>query len=182
MHAMTAANLRSAYGGESMARVRYHTWGRKAAQDGFPNVGRLFQAIPYAEEVHATNCLHRLAHETGGFLVASMAPFGYGATSNNLVGAIGGETFEVSGIYPAYLEEARHREEPGAQLSFHRALAAERIHARLFQLAKEAVDSGKDMDVKPVQVCDVCGWTSAGAAVDECPICKAKRDRLAVFA
>lgn len=181
MHGMTAANLRSAYGGESMAHMRYLAWGQQARDEGFPNVARLFRAIACAEQVHAANHFRGLANEAGDFLVASMAPFGYGAASANLAGAIGGETFEVNEMYPAYLAEAKRQAEPEAELSFHYALSAERTHAGLFQLAKTAVDSGRDMELNPVQVCGVCGWTSAGALVDECPICKAKRDQFTVF-
>jgi rubrerythrin len=54
MNAMTAANLRSAFGGESQAHMQYILWGRKAEEEGFPDVARLFKAISYAEEVHAT--------------------------------------------------------------------------------------------------------------------------------
>ncbi|MFW6108633.1 MAG: ferritin family protein, partial [bacterium] len=49
MQAMTAANLRSAFGGESMAHMRYKVWGAKAEADGFPHVARMFRAISYAE-------------------------------------------------------------------------------------------------------------------------------------
>ena len=57
MHAVTATNLRSAYGGEPMAHMRYRVWGDKADEDGFPNVARLFRAIAQAERVksHWTN-------------------------------------------------------------------------------------------------------------------------------
>ena len=58
-NAMTADFLRSAYGGESMANMRYHIWGKMAEKEGFPNIGRLFYAIAYAEEVHATNHLKK---------------------------------------------------------------------------------------------------------------------------
>ena len=54
MHPMTAANLRNAYGGESMAHMRYGIWGDKAEKDGYPNVARLFRAIASAETIHAT--------------------------------------------------------------------------------------------------------------------------------
>ena len=45
MNAMTAENLRSAFGGESQAHMRYLAWADKAEKDGFENVGRLFRAI-----------------------------------------------------------------------------------------------------------------------------------------
>lgn len=49
MKDMTAANLRSAYGGESQARTRYNIWGDVAEKDGFKNVAKLFRATSDAE-------------------------------------------------------------------------------------------------------------------------------------
>jgi rubrerythrin len=181
MHGMTAANLRSAYGGESMAHMRYLAWGDKAEKDGLPNVARLFRAIAYAEQVHATNHFVRLRQEAGGHLVASMAEFGLGGTPENLVGAIGGETFEVEEMYPAYLETAVRQGEKSAEVSFRYAWEAEKTHAAMFTKAKEAADGGNDLALGPVQICDVCGWTHEGEAPDECPICKAKKDRFRAF-
>jgi len=58
MNAMTVQNLRSAFGGESQAHMRYLIWADKAEKEGFPNVGRLFRAISFAEQVHATRPLY----------------------------------------------------------------------------------------------------------------------------
>src|SRR5689334_16351584 len=54
-NAMTADFLRSAYGGESMAHMRYLIWGDAAEKDGYPNIARLFKAVAYAEWAHAKN-------------------------------------------------------------------------------------------------------------------------------
>jgi rubrerythrin len=182
MHDMTASNLRSAYGGESMAHMRYKIWGVKAEQDGYPNVARLFRAISHAEQVHATNHFTQLRNEVGDFMVASMAPFGLGITSDNLQGGINGETFEINEMYPAYLEVAKFQGERGAELSFHYAYSAEKIHAAMFQEAKQSVDSGRDIELGPVQICEVCGYTHEGDIPDKCPICNAKRDKFRTFA
>ena len=40
MNAMTQDNLRSAFGGESQAHMRYMIWGEAAEKEGFPNVNR----------------------------------------------------------------------------------------------------------------------------------------------
>jgi len=165
-----------------MAHMRYLVWGDKADKDGFPNVARLFRAIAYAEQVHATNHFVRLRGEGGDYLVASMAAFGLGSTSANLVGAIGGETFEVEEMYPAYLETAERQGEKEAVVSFNYALQAEKTHAALFKQAKEAVDGEHDLELGPVQICEVCGWTYEGEAPDECPICGARRDKFTAFA
>ena len=79
MNEMTAANLRSAFGGESQARMRYIVWGKKAEAD--------------------------------------------------------------------------------------------KIHAAMFTEAKQAVDSGEDMELDDVQICSVYGHTTQGEAPGRCPVC-----------
>lgn len=183
MHSITAANLRHAYGGESMAHMRYKVWGDKAEQEGFPNVARLFRAIAAAETIHATNHFKELGADKKDFLCASMAVFGLGNTSQNLQGGIDGETYEVNEMYPTYLETAKFQAEQGARLSFHYALSAEKTHAALFQKAKATIDSNrKDVELGPIQVCGVCGWTLEGDVPDKCPICGVSRDKFRTFA
>jgi rubrerythrin len=165
-----------------MAHMRYLVWGRKAEEEGFANVARLFRAISHAETVHGSNHFSELREVGGPHLVAAMAGFGIGTTSENLAGAIEGELFEVSEMYPAYLEMAKSQQERGAQLSFHYALSAERIHAEMYQGAKRSVDGGADLALGPVQVCEVCGYTAEGEIPEKCPVCSAKREQFVTFA
>lgn len=55
MRKMTKENLRNAFAGESQAHMRYLIFAEKAEEEGFKNLARLFRAIVYAEQVHATN-------------------------------------------------------------------------------------------------------------------------------
>ena len=97
MKEMTAQNLRSAFGGESQAHMRYISWADKAEKDGFSNVARLFRAISYAEQVHATNHFKVMKDIKGDFQVTAGAGFGIGTTSENLEAAKNGELFEEIG-------------------------------------------------------------------------------------
>jgi rubrerythrin len=182
MHPMTASNLRNAHGGESMAHMRYKVWGARAVEEGYPNVARLFEAVAFAEEVHGSNHFKELRNEKGDHAVNAGAGFGLGETSENLQGAIDGELYEVQEMYPVYLEGAKLQQESGAQRSFHYALEAEKIHAAMFQEAKQAVDSGKDVELGAIQVCDNCGYTHEGDAPDRCPVCGVAKDRFRTFA
>jgi len=181
MHAITAANLRSAYGGESMAHMRYDIWGTIAEKEGFSNVSHLFKAISSAETIHANNHFNALKKESGDYLCASMAVFGIGNTSKNLQGGIDGETFEINEMYPVYLQGAQFQKEEEAVKSFNYALSAEKTHVELFQKAKKAVDSGKDVSLGPVHICQVCGWTHEGDLPDKCPICGATKDKFQTY-
>jgi len=181
MHEMTASNLKSAFAGESQAHMRYLIYGDKAEKDGFPSVARLFRAIAYAEQVHATNHFQQLRNAWGATLTVAGAGFGLGSTAENLEVAIGGEEFEVNEMYPVYKAGAELQEEKGALRSFDWALQAERIHAAMYKEAKAAVEAGKDYDIGPVYICSLCGHTVEGEAPERCPICNAEREKYRQF-
>jgi rubrerythrin len=181
MRDMTEMNLKSAFGGESQARNRYDIYAEHAERESFPNVARLFKAVAYAERIHAKSHF-RVLKDSGESLVVSGGGFGLKSTSENLQVAIDGENFEIAEMYPAYVAVAKNQEEKSALRSFEWALEAEKIHSELYTKAKKAVDAGKDVDLGPIQICKICGWTVEGEAPDECPLCKAKKDRFEEFA
>lgn len=178
---MTSDFLRSAYGGESMAHMRYLIWGDIAEKESMPNIARLFRAIAYAEWAHADNHFRELGELKSDHTVTAGAVFGVGKTSENLQGAINGELHEVEQMYPVYLETARYQNEKGAERAFHFALEAEKIHAKLFKDAQNAAGSGNDMDIGTVYICPVCGYTVVGDAPDVCPICGTKKEKFKSF-
>lgn len=173
---MTVDFLRSAYGGESMAHMRYLTWGSLAEKEGFPNIGRLFTAIAYAEQVHAENHFRELKDLKSDHTVAAGAAFGIGTLIENLQGAINGELHEIEQMYPVYLQTAHFQNEKGAQRSFHYALEAEKIHAKLFTDAQNAVKAGNDLPLKSINICPFCGHTVLDNVPDNCPVCGAKKE------
>jgi len=177
---MTETNLRSAYAGESQAHMRYAIYAERAKKEGYPNVARLFTAISFAERVHATNHYKNIVSK-GPAVTVSAAVFGSRSTSEDLQAGIDGETFEINEMYPAYKTVAVAQGERSAEISFTWALEAEKIHVSLYQKAKQAVDRGKDVDLGPVQICQVCGYTVEGEAPERCPICKAKTDKFKSF-
>ena len=182
MNPMTSSNLKSAFGGESMAHMRYLIWGESAKKEKFINVANLFKAVAYAEHVHAANHFRELKKEIGEASVTAGAGFGMTTTSENLQGAIDGENYEVDQMYPAFISVANMQEEKSSIRSFQFALEAEKTHAALFSSAKEMVDSGKDFDERMIHVCDICGYTLSGPKVeDDCPICKAKPEMFRCF-
>ena len=170
-NAMTSEFLHSAYGGESMAHMRYLIWGAMAAKEGFLNVARLFRAISFAEQVHATNHFREIDGDTTGAAVTGGGIFGANKTADNLRGAIMGEAHEVEQMYPAYLNAAEFQNEAGAKRSFRFALEAEKQHVALFQSALSAVTSDRDIELDAIYICPVCGHTVLNDAPDKCPIC-----------
>ena len=56
----TNDNLKEAFAGESQANQKYRAFAKKAEQDGFPNVARLFRTAAEAERIHADGHLRAL--------------------------------------------------------------------------------------------------------------------------
>ncbi len=181
MRQMTEQNLINAFGGESMANMRYRHFGVQAEKDDYPEVARLFRAISHAEYIHAGDHYRELKHLEDGLVANSMGAFGPGDTAKNLRLAIAGETFEIEEMYPSYMKVAELQEEKGAHRSFEWSYETEKQHRRLFQKALEAVEKGKDVDLGPIQVCSVCGYTLEGEAPDVCPVCSAKKEQFQAF-
>lgn len=180
-NAMTNEFLHSAYGGESMAHMRYLIWADVADKEGFPNVGRLFRAVAYAEQVHASNHFRVIGGETADSSVTAGGVFGNNKTADNLQGAINGELHEVDQMYPVYLNAAELQGESDAKRSFHFALEAEKMHADLFQKALDSVKEGKDIELYSIYVCPVCGHTILNEAPDNCPVCGCKKEKYKKF-
>jgi rubrerythrin len=177
MRPVTEQNMINAFGGESMAHMRYRLFAREAETKGFPNTARLWRAISEAELVHAGDHYRTLKYLDGGFVANSMAAFGPGDTLKNLGLSIAGESYEIEEMYPAFMEIAKLQGEKEAYRSFDWSYQTEKKHRELFQKAKDAVSQGKDVELGPVQVCETCGYTLEGEAPDECPVCGAKKDK-----
>jgi rubrerythrin len=167
MKEMTKANLSAAFAGESQAHMKYLAFADIAEREGLANVARLFRAASFAEQMHATAHLRALS--------------GTGDTVKNLEAAIGGETFEVNEMYPAYMAAAQAQDEKGANVSMQRAFEAEKVHAALYTRAKESAVAKKDFDLSAIFVCEVCGWTVESAAPEKCPLCGAPAKRFRKF-
>ncbi|MFZ2538397.1 MAG: rubrerythrin family protein [Oscillospiraceae bacterium] len=180
-NAMTSDFLHSAYSGESMAHMRYLIWADLAKKEGFPNISKLFGAISYAEQVHATNHFREMGGNITDATVTGGGIFGPGKTVDNLQGAINGELHEVEQMYPVYLNAAEFQDEAGAKRSFHFALEAEKIHVDLFQKAQDAAKENKDIELESVHICPVCGHTILDGAPDNCPVCGAKKEMYKKF-
>jgi len=167
MRPMTEGNMNDAFAGESQAHMRYLIFADKAEKEGRPNLARMFRAIAYAEQVHATNHYRELGQVK--------------ETSGNLQTCIDGEEFEVNEMYPAYNKVAEMQGESGAARSTHYALEAEKIHARMYREAKTDIESKSDIEIGKVYICPVCGYTVEGEAPDKCPVCGAPRDKFKAF-
>ena len=161
--AKTDENLKVAFAGESQANRRYLAFAKKADEEGFTQVAKLFKAAAEAETVHALNHLR----VTGQIQ----------STLENLTAAVSGETFEFNEMYPKYIATAKQEGNKQAAWSFDVANKVEQMHAKLFTKAIGALKNQKQLEKVDYYVCGVCGNTVEGEAPDKCPICGSPKEK-----
>jgi rubrerythrin len=154
----TTDNLKKAFAGESQANRTYLAFAKKADEDGYPQVAKLFRAAADAETVHALGHLGNMS--------------GVNDTRWNLKQAIEGETYEFQKMYPAMVDEAKKEGEELVATFFGYADQVEEIHAGLYSKALEQLGKNTETDY---YVCQFCGNTVEGEAPDMCPICGAPK-------
>ncbi len=148
-------DLMAAFAGESQANRKYLAFAKKADEDGFAQVAKLFRAAAAAETVHAHNHF-RAAGEIK-------------TTEENLKTAIAGEHYENSEMYPTFIKDAEAEGDKKALRSFNYANEVEKIHEELYRAALENL--GKPGETYDYYICPVCGYTHARTAPEVCPVC-----------
>ncbi len=160
----TEQNLWSAFSGESMARNRYHYYAEKARQEGYEQIGDVFDITASNEKAHAKLWLDQLD--------------GIGTTEENLVAAAGGEKYEWSEMYKQFAKEAK--EEGFDQLAtlFEMVGAVEKDHEERYNTLVENLKKGLvfKRDNIVIWICRNCGHIHvAEEAPQMCPVCRKPR-------
>ncbi len=153
----TIDNLKAAFAGESQASRKYLAFAKKADEEGYPQVAKLFRAAAAAEMIHAYNHLKAMG--------------GIQSTAENLQQAIAGENYEVASMYPPMIAEAEGENAAQAARSFKWAYEVEKIHEGLYRKALETL--GKETTGEDYYVCPYCGYTHEGPLDGKCPVCGA---------
>lgn len=151
----TINNLKNAFAGESQANRKYMAISKKAEEEGFQQVAKLFHAVAEAETIHAHNHLKALGEVK--------------SSSDNLKAAIGGENYDVVSMYPPMVAEAEAEGNKQAARSFRWAMEVEKLHEVLYRQALENL--GKEKTAMDYYICPVCGYTHEGPISVNCPVC-----------
>jgi rubrerythrin len=154
-------DLKAAFSGESQANRKYLAFAKKAEQEGFPGVAKLFRAAAAAETIHAHNHLRAMG--------------GVNSTLDNLKEAISGEFYEFTQMYPEFIGDAKKEGNSTAERTFNYANEVEKIHHKLYEKALNTIENKKDLKETAMYVCSVCGYTHEGEPPDKCPVCNAAK-------
>ncbi|MEG3225289.1 MAG: rubrerythrin [Methanobacteriales archaeon Met13] len=151
----TMDNLKEAFAGESQANRKYLAFAKKADEEGYTQIAKLFRAAAKAETVHAHNHLAVMG--------------GIGSTEENLHTATEGEIEEFESMYPDFIEEAKIEGNKKAVWTFDVANQVEEIHAVLYKKALKDMGDNEEVDY---YVCGCCGNTVENEAPAICPVCE----------
>lgn len=162
MSETTRENLYTAFVGEAKAHHRLLAFGRKAEEEGYEQVAKLFRAVAAAEGIHAERHLRLL----GEAVVKS--------TEENLQYSFEQETTVNQMYYPRFIREAEEEAEAAAAVTFKQARDVEERHAALYKRALTAMLREETHDY---YVCQVCGYIAEREPPDRCPVCEAREER-----
>lgn len=162
MREQTQRNVYEAFVGEAKAYHRLLAFARKAEEEDYPQIAKLFRAVAAAEGVHAARHL-RLLGETA-----------VQGTEENLQSSFERETTVNQVYYPKFIHEAEEEGDRAAALTFSQAQDVEAGHTALYKRALNAMLSD---EVHDYYVCRVCGYVAEREAPDRCPICGANREQ-----
>jgi rubrerythrin len=153
----TTDDLKAAFAGESQASRKYLSFAKKADDEGFPQIARLFRAASLAETIHAHNHLKALD--------------GIQTTAENLQTAIAGENYEVTSMYPDFIKDAEEEGAKKALRSFQWAMDVEKVHEELYRKTLAALEAQEAQAETDYYVCPLCGYTHEGPLEGRCPVC-----------
>jgi rubrerythrin len=156
--------MQMAYTGESKAMLRLQVYAKKAEDEGYPQIARLFRVIAFSESIHGGRALRYLREIQG--------------TEENLKASFESETKIAGVVYDQFIKTATELDDTAALSIFANAKDVEDVHAGLY---KEAMNHLMEEKETTYYVCSVCGYVSDGVLPETCPVCGAKREAFVEF-
>jgi rubrerythrin len=173
----TIKNLKDAVTGEMTASAKYAAYSKKAKEEGFLKIAKLFEATSNSEKIHANN--HIAVLEQLGVKVEDVQPkFEVKSTKENLNDAISGETYEMTTMYPSFIKTSDEGKMNLATISFNYAYKTEMRHKVMYETALNNLNNNKENTMpSEYYVCPTCGNTYDTQVPGRCGISMTAKDR-----
>jgi rubrerythrin len=175
----TEKNLLAAFAGESQARNRYTYSAQKAREEGYMQIGEIFEETANQEREHAKRFFSFL--EGGEVPVDAGYPAGFasagavGGTAENLEHAAAGENYEWTEMYKGFGETAKEEGFPQIAALFNAVCVAEKQHEKRYNKLRQNLKDGSVFrrESETVWACLNCGYIFVGAEPPKaCPACQ----------
>ena len=171
----TAANLMTAFAGESQARNRYTYFASKAKSEGYVSISAIFEETAGHEREHAKRIFKFMTGGEQTVNVDAAFPFGViGGTAENLLEGANGEHYENTVMYPGFAKTAESEGFREVADVFHNIGEAEKYHEkRYLALRKNILEGTVFKKAKSVTWrCRNCGYNHEGPEAPKvCPAC-----------
>ena len=157
----TAANLATAFAGESQARNKYTYFSSAARKEGYEQIAAIFEATANNEKEHAKLWFKLLD--------------GIGDTAVNLKAAASGEHYEWTEMYKGFADVAKEEGFPEVAALFMKVAEIEKHHEKRYLDLLKSLETGKIFakEEKQYWICRNCGHIIYAAKAPEiCPVCK----------
>lgn len=169
----TEHNLLASFAGESQARSRYTLFAKKAKEEGYMQIAKIFKTTAEQELAHAEIFFSLL--EGGTVTIEAGYPAGVVAdTATNLREAAAGEREEWSDLYANFATIADEEGFPAIAGIWRRIAKVETAHEQRYLQALEHLTEGMEFSSpEPIQwQCMYCGYVHEGKdAPKKCPVC-----------
>jgi rubrerythrin len=166
----TLENLTKTFIAESNAQAKYLIYAKKADEEGYRKVAKLFRATSLAQEIHAKGHAE-VIKSLGGSAKVTPEKFVVGTTKENLEAALKDENNKIDNLFPAYLQKATAENNLKAQHVFGGLKVVESVHTKLYAVALANLEKWKTAG--DFFVCKVCGNVVEKIDFEYCSICKA---------
>lgn len=163
----TQANLMAAFAGESQARNKYTYYANKARQEGYQQIGDIFDMTAANEQAHA-EIWFKLLKE-------GQIP----NTQENLKDAAGGEHYEWVEMYAQFAQEAHEEGFERIAFLFEAVGKIEKEHEERYNKLLAAITNEEVFKKGPqtVWICRNCGHVHVGPTPPGiCSVCSYKQD------
>ena len=170
----TEKNLLAAFAGESQARSRYTLFAKKAKEEGYRQIAKVFKMTAKQEMAHAELFFSKL--EGGMVTIEAGYPAGVVAdTLTNLREAAAGEREEWSDLYSNFAETAREEGFPDVAALFKLVASVEVEHEERYMKLLKRLETETEFssdDSEQEWQCMHCGYVFKGKnAPKKCPVC-----------
>jgi rubrerythrin len=177
----TLKNLHKAFIGESQARNRYTMFAKQALKDEYDQLSAIFTETAEQEREHAkqlSKMINQLYEKMGkaqeAIILEAEGNAMFGDTVANLKGAIAGEHYETSEMYPSFAKKAEEEGLKDIAVRLRAIGKAEAHHEERYAKLLKEVEAGTmfKKDEEKEWFCRKCGYVHKGSSPPaKCPAC-----------
>jgi rubrerythrin len=172
MREATARCLRDTFCVNSMAHVRYLLYARRAKDENFPGISRLFRALAMSRYVRASEQFAMVNELIGTRAAGAETYFTLARTIDNMERARDAEKDDADELLPACMAVAGSQGEEAAAKSLERSAAIGRRRAALLEdVILKTKETDQEPEIASIYVCRACGYVTRDIAPEGCPIC-----------